>query len=68
LNWNCDSEITIFTKDSLFTITKTFETGYKFVEVKFRLNGEYELQNQENRKVYFSEKDTTFLEFNFNKK
>ena len=59
LNWNYDTEMTVVKKDSIYTLTKTFETGYKFVEVKFTVNGEYELKDQPNRKVIFNDDGAT---------
>ena len=65
-DWNYDNEMKVVKKDSLYTITKTFETGYKFVEIKFTVNGEFEFKDQDNRRVYFSDKDTTFCTTKFN--
>ncbi len=62
LNWNYDTEMTVVKKDSLYKATVTFETGYKFVEMKFTVNGNYELKDKPNRKVVFS----TDGETNFN--
>lgn len=66
LDWNYDNEMSMKLKDSIYAITKTFETGYKFVEIKFTVNGEFELKEKDNRKVYFSENDTTFYDSKFN--
>lgn len=38
----------------------TYKTGYLFTEVKFVVNGNFELENQPNRVVNFSKSDTTF--------
>lgn len=54
LDWNYDTEMKMVKKDSIFTLTKTFETGYKFVEVKFTVNGDFEFKDQANRKVVFA--------------
>ena len=55
-------------KENLYKVTTTFETGYKFTEVKFVVNDTFEFQNQDNRRVDFSEKDTTFYNTKFNKR
>ena len=59
LDWNYDTEMEIVKKDSIYSITKTFETGYKFVEVKFTINGDFELKDMPNRKVVFATNGTT---------
>ena len=68
LSWDYDTEMKAIKKDSLFQITITGETGYKFTEVKFVVNDTFELQNEDNRRVHFSEKDTTFFKAKFNKR
>ena len=69
LSWDYDIKMTPIVKDSLYTATITTVTGYKFAEIKFTVNGEFELKEQPNRKVLFTNKDTTYYkaEFNFNK-
>ena len=67
LSWEYDTEMKAIKKDSLYRITITGETGYTFTEVKFVVNDTFELQNQDNRKILFSEKDTTFYTAKFNK-
>lgn len=66
LSWDYDLEMQTLVKDSLYTATVTAVTGYKFAEIKFTVNGEFELQNQPNRKVFFSDKDTTYYTAVFN--
>jgi hypothetical protein len=44
----------------LYELTTTFETGYTFTEIKFMVNDSLEFENQENRRVDFSQGDTTF--------
>ncbi len=66
LNWDNDLELTKI-KDSFYKATVTFDTGYKFVECKFTVNEEFELQNQDNRRIDFNEiRDTTFYKASFN--
>jgi hypothetical protein len=66
LVWREDKAMTTVKKDSLYEIAVTYITGYKFTEVKFVINNDFELQNQPNRRVQFSEKDTTIYEATFN--
>ena len=54
LDWNYDTEMIEIKKDSLYKATITFETGYKFVEMKFTVNGDYELKDKPNRKIIFA--------------
>lgn len=68
LSWDCDTEMKAIKKDSLYQVVITEETGYKFSEVKFVVNDIFELQNEDNRRVLFSEKDTTFFKAKFNKR
>ncbi len=66
LSWNSDIEMKPITKDSLYTATITTISGYLFTEVKFTINGTFELQEADNRKVVFSKGDTTFYKAVFN--
>jgi hypothetical protein len=59
LSWNSDVAMTPLIKDSVYTAVITTLTGYKFAEIKFTVNGEFELKDKPNRRVAFSEKDTT---------
>lgn len=68
LTWDYDTEMKAIKKDSLYEITVTFETGYKFTEVKFVVNDAFEFQNEDNRKVVFSEKDTCTYNATFNRR
>lgn len=68
LSWDYDTEMKFSPKDSLYKVTASFETGYKFTEVKFVINDNFEFQNEDNRRVIFSEKDTTFFKAKFNKR
>lgn len=67
LSWRKDTPMNVVKKDSLYTITLTGETGYKFTEIKFTINNEFELQGKDNRRIFFSDKDTTYYEATFNK-
>jgi hypothetical protein len=66
LSWDKDYEMTPLVKDSLYTTTITAVTGYKFAEIKFTVNGEFELQDKPNRRVEFAKGDTTFYNAVFN--
>lgn len=67
LSWRQDTLMKEIVKDSLYQLTISATTGYKFVEVKFTINGEYELKEQPNRRVEFAEGDTTRYEAVFDK-
>lgn len=66
INWDNDLPLTAIKPDSLYRTTVTYKTGYKFTEVKFVVDGEFELQNAPNRKVVFKDTDTTYYEITFN--
>jgi hypothetical protein len=59
LNWRGGVEMTPIKPDSFYTATVTFLTGYKFTEVKFVVNDEFELKDKDNRRVAYSDSDTT---------
>ncbi len=65
LIWDVDLEMKPIVKDSLYEATVTFNTGYKFTEIKFVINDKRELENKENRKVIFSTNDTTIYNAKF---
>jgi putative oxidoreductase len=60
LSWDNDYEMKQVVKDSLYSATVTAVTGYKFEEIKFTVNGDFELKEQPDRRVVFSDKDTTY--------
>jgi hypothetical protein len=66
LSWDYDTKMKEIKKDSLYEIAVTFETGYKFTEVKFVVNDTFEFKDKENRRVLFSAKDTTFYNAKYN--
>lgn len=68
LSWDNDTEMKEIKKDSLFQITITGKTGYKFTEVKFVVNETFEFKDEDNRRIIFSDKDTTFYKAKFNKR
>lgn len=67
LSWRQDLEMKAIKQDSLYSVTVTFLTGYKFTEVKFVVNDEFELQENDNRRIVFNENGETIYEAIFNK-
>ena len=68
LNWQNDFEMKMDKSDSTFRTTVTYLTGYKFTEAKFTVNNEFEFKNEDNRKIVFSDKDTTVYTASFNER
>ena len=66
LNWQSDFDMKRDRSDSTYKAVVSYLTGYKFTEVKFVVNNEFELQNQDNRRVVFSDSDTTIYTATFN--
>lgn len=62
LSWDYDTELKPLKKDSLYTTTFSLVTGYTFTEIKFTVNGQFELNDKGNRKIRFTDKDTTVYE------
>ncbi|MBL0882198.1 MAG: hypothetical protein IBJ16_02410 [Chitinophagaceae bacterium] len=67
LSWDNSTPMSAIKKDTTYTVTATFITGYKFTEVKFTVNDEFELKGKDNRRINFSEKDTTYYKAVFDK-
>ena len=65
LSWREDYLLTPIVKDSLYTATIIGHTPYDFTEIKFTVNGQFELENQDNRRVVFTG-DTTYYRAKFN--
>ncbi|MEC3876831.1 hypothetical protein [Chryseobacterium salviniae] len=66
LSWEQDTELKKINDSDLYQVKVTFVTGYKFTEVKFTINGEYELQNMPNRRVEFKNSGITHYNAVFN--
>jgi hypothetical protein len=66
LSWDYDTELKTVKKDSLYEITITGETGRLCSEIKFTVNSNFELQDKENRKVYFDKSGKTVYKARFN--
>jgi hypothetical protein len=66
LSWDKDFALKPLVKDSLYTLTTTVLAGYRFAEIKFTVNGEFELKERPNRRLVFSDKDTTYYNSVFN--
>jgi hypothetical protein len=62
LSWQQDLPMSAIKKDTLYGATVSFLTGYKFTEVKFVINEEFELKEKDNRKIIFSSGDTTYYD------
>lgn len=60
LSWRFDLPMEEIVKDSLYGLTLTSTTGYLFAECKFTVNGQPELKNKGNRKIFFTG-DTTHV-------
>jgi hypothetical protein len=66
-SWDYDTEMEVVKKDSLYKKTFEINTGRLCTELKFTINGNFELQDKENRKIYFDKKGETIYEAEFNK-
>jgi hypothetical protein len=67
LNWEQDYPMTALIKDSVYTASFQTRTAFQYTEIKFTVNGEWELAEQPNRKVYYeSNRDTVFIQAVFN--
>lgn len=58
LSWEQDVKLMPVVPDSLYRAVVTTRTGYRVTEVKFTLNGEFELPGGANRRVEFGPGDT----------
>lgn len=61
LNWDQDLELQPIVKDSLYRATVTYQTGYRFTQVKFLVNDQMELNGQDNRQVFFADGGNTVI-------
>lgn len=67
LDWEVDYSMNEAFKDSIYIASFEGVTGYKFTEIKFVVNGKFELENKENRRIYFDKSGTTNYNAVFNK-
>ncbi len=65
LSWREDYPMSVLVQDSLYTVTLTGQTPYDFTEIKFTVNGQFELEGKENRRLVFTG-DTTYYLAKFN--
>lgn len=65
LSWREDYPMSVMVKDSLYTVTLTGQTPYDFTEIKFTVNGQFELEGKDNRRLVFTG-DTTYYSAKFN--
>jgi hypothetical protein len=66
LNWDSDTKMSLNPSDGTYRAVVTYRTGYKVTEVKFVVNGTFELAELPNRRVLLAEGDTTYYEGTFN--
>ncbi len=67
LDWQNDFEMKTLIEDSLYVADITFDTGYLGTEIKFTVNGEFELAGMDNRRIIFdSRSDTSIYKAIFN--
>lgn len=66
LSWKQDFEMKPLVKDSLYTATFSGKTGLLFTEIKFVVNGDFELEDQDNRRVVFDNSRKTIYNAKFN--
>jgi hypothetical protein len=64
-SWDNDTQMEVVKKDSLYKTTFTIETGRICTEIKFTVNGNFELQDKNNRKVYFNQNGETVYKAKF---
>ena len=64
LSWDSDLKMKLG-KNGLYTVTFTSETGYTFTEVKFTINEDFELKEQNKPPNRFSSKWTNYLQSHF---
>lgn len=67
LSWKEDLPLKVVIPDSVYEGTFTIHTGYKFLEAKFVVDEAFELENADNRRINFAEKDTTIYLATFGK-
>ncbi|MGL2966288.1 hypothetical protein [Flavobacterium sp. XGLA_31] len=66
LSWDKDFLMQPALNGKIYRAFVTYNTGYKFTEVKFVVNDSFELSNSENRRIIFSEIDTTVYNAKYN--
>jgi hypothetical protein len=66
-SWDYDTEMEVVKKDSLYKKTFEINTGRVCTELKFTINGNFELQDKQNRKVYFNQRGETVYKATFEK-
>lgn len=64
-SWDNNIEMEVVKKDSLYKKTFEINTGRLCTEIKFTVNGDFELKDKENRKIYFSDSKTTIFRAKF---
>jgi putative oxidoreductase len=65
LSWDQDYPMQEVVKDSLYKAVITTQTGFLFAELKFTVNGNFELKDKDNRRIYFDKNGTTVYKAKF---
>ena len=60
LSWQKDQPMTVVVPDSLYRTTVTYRTGTLKTEAKFTVNGQFEFENGENRRIEFRGDTTVY--------
>ena len=66
-SWDSDLEMEVVKKDSIYKKIVEIKTGRLCSEIKFTVNGNFELKEKENRKVYLNSNGNTIYKVTFNK-
>ncbi len=66
MSWDSDILMKEISKDSLYEVEIKQTTGYLFTEIKFTVNGEFELKDKSNRRIVFDPSHKTVYEAKYN--
>lgn len=58
LSWDRDTLLRKLPGDSVYALSITYRSGYRFTEVKFAADGHLELEGKPNRRVYWGARDS----------
>lgn len=61
LSWQMETPLKRRESDSIYSVKVPFQTGYLYTEYKYKLNGVYELKDQDNRRIQFKEGTTVYV-------
>ncbi|GAA4318044.1 DoxX family protein [Flaviaesturariibacter amylovorans] len=65
LSWETDRALHLLPGTDMYTDTVTYNTAYGFTDVKFVRDGQFELDQKDNRRVQFNGKDTVVYSATF---